>query len=207
MPKSGLASDRDRWNLVAVDFEGTGAVRGYPDEPWQIGLARPSLVSTTTDAHTGHWESLLRIGDRPFNAHAPGRHAQLRDQLTVAPDLPSLWPTLAPWLTGAVLVAHNTATEKRYLGSAFPLYSCEWVDTLHLARIAYPTAHSHKLEELCEMLGITPRLAARFPERAPHDALYDAVACAWLLDHIITLPGWREVTLPDLIRARPRRSR
>ncbi len=198
---------RGQCKLVAVDFEGTGAVKGYTDEPWQIGLTQVQDEPTTTGAADGCFESLLRVGDRPFNAHAPGRHAELRDQLVGAPPLPELWPTLAPWLTGAILIAHNTATEKRYLGSAFPLYRCEWIDTLHLARIAYPTARSHKLEELCDILGITRRLAARFPERAPHDALYDAVACAWLLEHITALPGWREVTLPDLIRARPRRTR
>ncbi len=198
-------TDRDQLQLVAVDFEGTGAVKGYPDEPWQIGLA-PLQVDPAATGQADHcYESLLRVGNRPFNIYAPGRHAEQRTQLLTAPPLPDLWPTLAPQLNGAILVAHNTATEKRYLGGAFPLYRCEWIDTLHLARIAYPTAPSHKLESLCEMLGITTRLAARFPERAAHDALYDAVACAWLLEHIMALPGWHQVSLPDLIRARPRR--
>ena len=195
---------RDQWKLVAVDFEGTGAVKGYPDEPWQIGLTKACHDGAATGSPDACFESLLLVGDRPFNAHAPGRHADVRDQLIAAPSLPSLWPTLTPWLAGTVLVAHNTATEKRYLGSAFPLYRSDWIDTLHLSRIAYPGAPSHKLEALCEMLALTAALSARFPEREPHDALYDAVACALLLEHIIELPGWERITLTDLMHARPR---
>ena len=73
-----------------------------------------------------------------------------------------------------------------------------WVDTLPLARKIYPTLPSFALEDLVPALGLQAELARCVPNRAPHDAYYDAVACALLLIHFLSLPGWSTLTLGDL---------
>jgi DNA polymerase III subunit epsilon len=189
--------------ITVLDFEGTGSVQGYDDEPWQIGLVQ--VVSGKVIPSTC-FESLLRVGDRPFNRYAPGRHAELRQEMATAPTLQSLWPQLRQQLEGPMLAAHNAATENRYLSRAFPLHPPQdWVDTLNLIRIAYPKLKSHKLEDLIEKMDLGPRLQAIVPGRTSHDALFDAVACALLLETILALPGWETVTLDALLRARPHR--
>ena len=77
--------------LCVLDFESTGVVAGYPNEPWQIGLI--CLRDGVVDAASS-WEQFMRIdATRPFNPHAPGRHAQLRDLLADAPIREKLLPT------------------------------------------------------------------------------------------------------------------
>ncbi len=184
--------------ITVIDFEGTGAVKGYPDEPWQIGLVQ--LRNGKVDIST-RFESLLRIGERPFNRYAPGRHAQLRREMESAPKLQVLWPQLSSWIDGPPLAAHNAATENRYLMQAFPLHAPRtWIDTLKLIRIAHPKLSSHALEDVLNLLDLAPKLNSLVPGRAAHDALYDAVGCALLLEYILQRPGWETVTLNALIR-------
>ena len=119
-----LATDA---TITVLDFEGTGAVKGFPDEPWQIGLVQ--LVNGKLEPDT-QFESLLRVGDRPFNRYAPGRHAELRERMATAPTLGTLWPQLRDKVEGPPLVAHNAATENRYLMQAFPLHPPrQWIDS------------------------------------------------------------------------------
>jgi len=196
-----LASDA---TITVLDFEGTGTVQGFPDEPWQIGLVQIHNGKLVVDST---FESLLRVGDRPFNRYAPGRHAELRTEMATAPTLQVLWPQLRDRLEGPLLAAHNAATENRYLTQAFPLHPPrQWIDTLKLVRIAYPKLRSHKLEDVVDHMQLTESLRALVPGRAAHDALYDAVACALLLEAVLQLPGWETVTVDALLRARPKTS-
>jgi len=43
------------------------------------------------------------------------------------------------------------------------------------------------------------------PDREPHDALYDAIGSAALLEHIFALPGWCDAPLATFIQAQTRR--
>lgn len=186
--------------FVVVDFECTGSVEGYPDQPWQLGLA---VVARGTVAPERRFSTLLQVGKRPFNPYAPGRHALVRELLSAAPRLAELWPVLGSWLLGCPLVAHHAATEQKFLGETFPLHRFgPWVDTLELVRIAYPDQSTHRLEDVVPALGLEPRVAALCPGLAPHDAQYDAVACATVLEHLLALPHWQGVTVDDLVAAR-----
>ena len=197
-----IGSQRAREAVITVlDFETTGAVRGWPVEPWQVGMVRLRNGRVAAEERREH---LLRVAaDRPFNPRAPGRHARLRDELAQAPDLPSLWPELEPWVAGVPLAAHNIGTERGVLERAAPLHRFgPWIDTLRLTRKAYPQLASAALAEVVAALHLQPRLDARIAGRAPHDALYDAVACALLLEHFLALPGWEDVTVQALVAAR-----
>ena len=67
-----------------------------------------------------------------------------------------------------------------------------------LARLAWPDAPSGALETLIPYLGLQPQLEALMPGRAPHDALYDATACALLLLHLLSEPAWQRLTPQEL---------
>lgn len=188
---------------TVVDFEGTGVVKGYTDEPWQIGMV---LFEKGHVVSERKYSSLLHVGKRPFNRYAPGRHAQLREQIEKAPHLKDLWSELRGWLQGSVLVAHNPATEKRYLKNAFPLHPMgPWIDTLKLARIVYPKIASHKLEDILLYMNLKAKVDNLLPDLEPHDALYDAMGSAVLLEAILALPGWESVTLDALFRSKATR--
>ena len=179
-----------------IDFETTGAVAGYRIEPWQVGV-----VSVEQGVVRGEtcYESLFRIGDRPFNVRAPGRHARIRDQLALAPTPSEVLPELVQRLSGVPVVAHNMGTERSQLLSMAPLHKFgPWVDTLKVTRNAYPSLESKSLEDVIDTLGLRLRVEALCPGREAHDALYDAVACGVLLEHFLALPGWERVTVEAL---------
>lgn len=180
----------------AIDFETTGSLPGYRSAPWQVGVV--PIEGGRIDGN--FFESLLDVGNRPFNPHAPGRHAQLREAIAAAPTLGQLWPALSRRLAGRVLVAHNVGTERTVLAAAAPLHVLgPWIDTLVLARLAWPNLPSHALEDLIPILGLSSTVSTWCPDRLPHDACYDAAACAVLLLHVLEQPGWQTLTTADLI--------
>lgn len=190
-------------SFTVIDFETTGAVEGYPVSPWQVGMVRMA-GGTVAGGHL--LSSLINVGDRPFNPYAPGRHAALREEILAAPGIHDLWGVFDHWLSGRPLVAHNAATERKCLGEAFPLHTFgPWIDTLALARVAYPEAPSHQLGDVIAMLGLECCVEALCPGLEAHDALYDACASGVLLEHFLGLPGWEEITIGNLASARPAR--
>lgn len=182
--------------FTAIDFETTGSVPGWPVEPWQIGMASISPVDGVGDL----FSSYLSVSvDRPFNRFAPGRHSLIRDELALSPTLPEVWDNISLRLVGKPLVAHNIGTERTILRKTAPLHRLgPWVDTLRLAKIAYPGLSSYALEELMPVLGLTDCVREICPELEAHDALYDAVACGVLFMHIVALPGWERISLDDI---------
>lgn len=183
--------------MTALDFETTGSVPGWPVEPWQVGLVKISAGKVA--ANTG-LDSLVHVGERPFSAHAPGRHGRLRAQIASAPAFDDLWPRLKPHLLGRPLVAHQAAVERNLLRRLAPLQDFgPWIDTLRLVRHAYPGLASCALPDVLESFGLVERVRSMSPGRTFHDAFFDAVACAVLLEHLLAQPGWRTVTLGQLV--------
>jgi len=183
-----------RFAFAAIDFETTGSVSGYPVEPWQLGV-----VGVSEEGDVTLWESLLRIGERPFHPRASGRHAGIREKLAGAPTLEECLGEIRARCVGAPLVAHNASTEQGVLRLALPLEPFgPWIDTLKLARAAWPGLSSHKLGDLVETFGLADELESQLPGREPHDALYDALASALFLRHVLRQPGWDRADLPTL---------
>jgi len=169
-------------HIVVLDFESTGVVAGYTDEPWQLGW---TLIRDWKWQHEESGESLIRVGERPFNLHAPGRYRDVMDQIHGAATLPSMFPEIRELLEGRILCAHNISTEQRHLRKAFPFHEFgPWIDTLALSRAVYPDSPDHSLETVLRYLGLEERLRRVFPERDYHDALFDAGASALILEDI-----------------------
>ena len=182
--------------FAVIDFESTGVVRGLREEPWQVGIVH--ITDGAVD-EKNFFASLLRIGARKFNPYAPGRHEELRAELAVAPTLSEMWPHWSSYLEGRILVAHNAGTEKKFLRQAAPMHAWKMgIDTLQLTRCVWPNLPSYTLGDICEYLGIIGKIRARCPNAAWHDALFDAFACATLLEEILRLPDWGGLTLEAL---------
>jgi DNA polymerase III epsilon subunit-like protein len=183
--------------VVAIDFESTGSSPGYRNTPWQIGMV---LLRDGRLCPEQQFSSLLRVPEeQPFNLYTPGRWASLRKELALAPTLPELWPTLQTWFSGRLLLAHNVPVERALLRAFFPFHNLgPWLDSLVLARLAFPGQVSYKLEDLCANLGLSEALAELCGDATAHDALYDAMACASLLQLILQEPSWRQAGLEQL---------
>ncbi len=166
--------------FTAIDFESAGASRGRTDSPVQIGLASWSPAT----GHTDPFVSYLHT-DQPIQWAARKVHGIGPADLADAPSLLMLWPDLKRRMAGAVVVAHGKGTEKRFL-RAFPGHGFgPWIDTLLLARAAWPDLPNHSLGALCETHQLTATICDLVPEKSWHDALFDAVASLVLLAHLV----------------------
>jgi DNA polymerase-3 subunit epsilon len=181
--------------FTAIDFESAGAAPGMTDTPVQIGLMSWSLEGGYADAFVSHLHA-----DQPIQWLARKVHGIGPEELTIAPSLLSLWPELKKRLIGAVVVAHGKGTEKRFL-RAFPGHGFgPWIDTLLLARAAWPNLPDHSLGSICEQLGLSDQVGTLVPEKSWHDALFDAAASLVLLRHLIHSLNASEHPLSALVR-------
>jgi DNA polymerase-3 subunit epsilon len=181
--------------FTAIDFESAGAARGMTDSPVQVGLASWS-------AETGHGDAFVSYlsTDQPVQWSARKIHGIGPEQLAEAPSLLSLWPELKQRLAGAVVLAHGKGTEKRFM-RAFPGHGFgPWIDTLLLARAAWPDLTDHSLGALCECRGLAERVTEIVPEKSWHDALFDAVASLVLLEHLIETLALSDHPVENLAR-------
>ena len=166
--------------FTAIDFESAGAARGMTDSPVQVGLASWSVEA----GHADPFVSYL-FTDQPVQWSARKIHGIGPGDLAGAPSLLTLWPDLQRRLSGAVVVAHGKGTEKRFM-RAFPGHGFgPWIDTLLLARAAWPDLANHSLGALCDHHGLTPAIRSIVPNKSWHDALFDATASLVLLAHLI----------------------
>lgn len=181
--------------FTAIDFESAGAARGKTDSPVQVGLATWTAESGHADAFVSYLST-----DQPIHWAAGKVHGIRPQDLAGAPSMLMLWPELKRRLAGAVVVAHGKGTEKRFL-RAFPGHGFgPWVDTLLLARAAWPELPDHSLGALCERHGLTIGIQALVPGKSWHDALFDAVASLVLLDHLIETHSLIETPLECLLQ-------
>lgn len=185
--------------FTVLDFETTGSVKGFDCLPWQLGAVTANKAGILLEQ--SRFDTLLRVPEsHRFSGRAPGQHALLRAEIAAAPEPMSLWHELHAALSRTIPVAHNAATERNVLARLAPMTRYPyWLDTLRLVRKAYPTLPSYALDEVIPILGLTPELHRLVPGREAHDAYYDAVACALLLVHLLSLPGWADLTLAEAV--------
>ena len=167
--------------FAAIDFESAGAGHGKTDVPVQIGMATWSLEN----GHAEQFVSFIRT-DQPITWSAQKVHGITSADLASAPAFMTLWPQIKALMSDRIAVAHGHGTEKRYL-RAFPAHGLgPWVDTLQLARAAWPELQSHALGDVCHQCNLEDKVTSLIPNKTWHDALYDAAASLVLLEHLIT---------------------
>lgn len=181
--------------FAAIDFESAGAERGMTDSPVQIGMACWSMAG----GHGAPFVSYLHT-DQPVLWSARKVHGIGPEHLADAPSLLSLWPDLKRRMAGAAVVAHGKGTEKRFLRS-FPGHGFgPWIDTLLIARAAWPEQAGHSLGALCEAHGLVEKIRALVAEKSWHDALFDAVASLVLLEHVVEVLSLADYPVEALVR-------
>ena len=160
----------------------------------QVGLATWSVEE---DIHEP-FVSFLHC-DQNITWAAQKVHGITIKDLRDAPSLLSLWPVLKKQLSRGPIVAHGHGTEKRFLRS-FPGHSFgPWIDTLQLARAAWPNESSHSLGDLCTSLGLND-FCLHAPKKTWHDALYDSLASLALLKHLISQQNLAERPVEILLK-------
>ena len=166
--------------FAGIDFESAGAARGRTDVPVQIGMGSWSLAGGVEAL----FDSYLR-SDHSITWAARKVHGIRDEDLLGAPSLIELWPQVREQLGGAAVVAHGQGTEKRFL-RAFPGHGFgPWIDTLLLARAAWPDLPDHSLGAVCRARGLDERVREWVPGRDWHDALFDAVASLLILEDLV----------------------
>ena len=138
---------------------------------------------------------------RPVTWAAQRVHGITTEQFGSAPEMKSLWPDFRARLSGNVIVAHGAGTEKRFL-RAFPLHGFgPWLDTVTLARRAWPGLGDYSLEALAGVLGLRAELDRLCPGLRFHDALYDAAGSLLVLRTLITGAGLEDQDVRELMSA------
>lgn len=181
--------------FAAIDFESAGIRKGGTEVAVQIGVAH------MRDGVLGESFTSFLATDQPITWSAQKVHGIRLEDLKGAPELPALWPRLKGLLEGHWVVAHGAATEKRFL-RAFPFHGFgPWLDTLKLARAAWPALDSYALGDLIVTLGLEEELRAACPKFRWHDALSDALASLILLRRLITETDTGSEAAEILLRA------
>lgn len=162
--------------IVAVDVE---TPNGRDAAICQIGIVVADygeIVKT---------ESYLVDPEVPFDPVNISIHGITPAAVSGAPNFPTLWPRIAEYFTGSVVVAHNAAfdlgmiagTLERY---GIPVPPITYCCTVQMARrrFARETYGSYRLDTLCAAFDI--------PLESHHDALCDALACYRLYRELLT---------------------
>jgi DNA polymerase-3 subunit epsilon len=163
---------------IVIDFETTGLFPERGDRVIEVAAVE------VVDGRIGrHFQSLANPG-RPVSGTITRITGITNAMLAPAPDVASVMRSLAAFVEGAELVAHNASFDHRFLRAEFgrldlpcpPGMTC----TMRLGRRVFPHSPNHKLATLAEHAGIT------LPERM-HRALADATITAHLflmmMDH------------------------
>ncbi|MBI1759047.1 MAG: 3'-5' exonuclease [Actinobacteria bacterium] len=164
-PAPGLHEDPTyrQVTFVVIDFE-TTTPTGHRPEPVDVAVI---VLRTDVDrlVETDRYTALIRPPDHapltPFDTAQTGiSPAMLADRPPAAQILAELDARLGPHLRdAALLVAHNAPTEAGLLFDRREhcpqLATTNLLDTVRLARVAYPDLPSHRLDVLIHHLKLT----------------------------------------------------
>lgn len=157
-------------NFLAIDFETANAKR--------FSACSVALVMVKNNQIIGEYYSLINPHTDFFWANVKVHGIQEAD-VADAPDFPEVWDQIKQYFNEQVLItAHNASFDNSVLKACLAHYGLEQphfqsLCTVKSSKKLFPELHSHKLNVMCDELGID--LAHH------HDALEDSRACAELL--------------------------
>ncbi len=163
---------------IALDTE-TASAHGCPH------LVELGAVRVVDGELAGRFHALVRpplsLDALPTSVHG------LRDaDLEHAGDAPGVLRRFWEWAGARTLVAHAARSDARVLAfehrrHGLALHANPFVDSIAIARRAFPEAADHRLETLCRLLGLAGRV--------PHRALADAELCARVVNAALAKLG------------------
>ncbi|MBZ0132596.1 MAG: exonuclease domain-containing protein [Rhodocyclaceae bacterium] len=139
---------------TVFDTETTGLEPSAGDEIIQIGATR------IVNGRLLKSESIDQIIDprRPLRPEGIPIHGITEDMVVGQPTIQQVLPVFHAFSEDTVLVAHNAAFDMRFLQlkeeSTGIRFRQPVLDTLLLSAVIHPNQESHKLEAICERLGI-----------------------------------------------------
>jgi len=172
--------------IVAIDFETANETRA---SPCSMGLAWIENGRVARVEH--HYIRPPGMRFAPFNI---GFHGIGPEDVEDADEFPDLLERLRPDLEGALVLAHNAPFDISVIRRTCEHYDVpppafDYMCTVQVARGVWPSLLSHKLNVVCDHLGV---------EFAHHDAAADAYACGEValaaaalnsVTHLRDLPG------------------
>lgn len=139
---------------TVFDTETTGLEPSAGDEIIQIGATR------IVNGRLLRGESIDRIIDprRPLRPEGIPIHGITEEMVVGQPTIDQVLPTFYAFCEDTVLVAHNAAFDMRFLQlkeeATGICFRQPVLDTLLLSAVIHPNQESHKLEAICERLGV-----------------------------------------------------
>ena len=157
-------------NFIAMDFETANAARH--------SACSIALVFVQDSQIVGKYYSLLRP-DTDFHWRNIQVHGIKPEMVENAPTFAEIWPDLAPYFQAShLIVAHNAPFDNSVLKGCLDYYGFseahyQSICTVRSSRKLFPDFENHRLNTVCEHLGIDLE--------NHHDALEDSLACANIL--------------------------
>lgn len=170
-------------DFVVVDVETACARVG--------SICQIGIVGFRDGRETFAWETLIDPREA-FSSFNIGIHGITPARVLGAPHFAQVHPDIAGHLGGRVTVAHSsfdkTALADACNSAALPVIETRWLDSVRVAKRAWPQLSSHRLNVLAGFLGLSHR---------HHDALSDARVAGQVIVHAIAhtgmgIEGWLE---------------
>ncbi len=188
------ATDPDTPDFVVVDVE---TACSQVSSICQIGI-----VGFKDGRETFAYEALINPRDR-FSSFNTRIHGITADHVAGAPTFGEVHAIVSGHLSGRVTVAHSLF-DKGALAAACAVHACDpiratWLDSVRVAKRAWPELPSHRLNVLTAFLGLPHK---------HHDALSDARAAGMVIVRAIEhsgmdLAGWLAPMTPKSAKAPP----
>ncbi len=160
-------------NFVAIDFE--TATSDF------TSVCSLGICMVENNVITKRKEILIRPVPFEFNDYNIRIHGITPDMVEYKPTFDMYWDDVKPYLENKLVIAHNAdfdvgalCATLEYYKIPFPTF--DYLCTVKLSQKAYPELTSHKLNNLCDALGISFH---------HHQAYDDAYACARVLLRIL----------------------
>lgn len=160
-------------DFVAIDFE--TATSKY------TSICSMGICVVENSKITERKEMLIKPVPFEFNEYNIKIHSITPNMVAYKPTFDMYWSEIKPYLENKIVVAHNAMFDVGALCAALDMYGIEYPSfyylcTVKLSQLAYPELKSHKLNNLCDALGV------RFSHHRAYD---DAYACAAVLLRIM----------------------
>ena len=138
----------------------------------RASVCQIGIVQVRDSRICGEWQSLVDP-EGSFHSFHTGLHGIDANAVRGAPTFPDLYGELERHLGRSVTVGHSSFDRQALNQTAekynLPMFPVAWLDSIVIARDAWPGLPNYKLKQLAEMLRIDFR---------HHDALEDARAAA-----------------------------
>lgn len=160
-------------DFVAIDFE-------TATSQW-TSICSMGICVVENNRVIKRKEILIQPTPNEFTAYNIKIHGITPEMVADRMTFDGYWDEIRPYLDGKTVIAHNTSFDINVLRRTLDMFSIkypsfEYICTVKLSQKAYPTFESHKLNRLCDELGIA---------FSHHHAAEDAYACAMVMLNIL----------------------